>query len=229
MAENTPFYPSETGSSSLQKDQKIKLILEKLSDGRAFTLIELAEVAKQDPSKTKITLDNWRDAALIQTRGNRKRTYYFIENEEVLQTLQKEFENPTPKKPKGMKYCRHCYNHFAGYAGVKMEEALVNNELLEPKEIQPDHYPEYKVTPKGWKWFSQIGIEKEDLEEKGGRLTKQCLDFSERKSHLGGKLGGALLSRFLENKWAKKVPDSREIQFTEEGRKQLKKTLNLNL
>ncbi len=121
-----------------------------------------------------------------------------------------------------MKYSRHCYKHLAGYVGVKVTEALVNKGVLKPADIH------YEVTDMGWKWLDEeLEIHEDDFAQQGKRLSKQCLDFSERKSHLGGKLGETILSKMLETGWAHKVPDSREIRFTPRGKEWLKDKLGL--
>jgi hypothetical protein len=48
-------------------------------------------------------------------------------------------------------------------------------------------------------------------------LCKSCLDWSERRSHLAGTLGKALLSRMFDQGWARRSDDSRAVLFTPEG------------
>ncbi len=213
-----------------QVNNSLKKLLIHLSSGKAHTLIELIKSTKTSKSKLNDILGELMLMNVVKTRKNRNHTYYYIENPEKIDFLKPFLPHPnTPLKiPSGMKYSRHCYKHLAGYVGVKLEEALIRHNFIIRQDLEDD-YNNYRVTPEGWEWFSQFGISKESIESSGGRLTKQCLDFSERKSHLGGKLGDALLGEFFEKGWVYQVPDSREVKLTEAGKKGMLKELGINL
>lgn len=197
-------------------------LFSKLYDGRAFTLIEISKAIGLSRSKTQKQLNTLVKQGILYTRKNRKRTYYYLGNQDFLNQLKKNnFSEISAEShlPKGIKYCRHCYKHLAGYVGVAFAEAMVKKGFLTTENLQ------YKVTDKGRKWFARIGVNKDVYKE--DRLAIQCLDFSERKSHLGGKLGDALLSVMFKKNWVKQVPKSREIQFTTRGRSAFLKELDL--
>ena len=69
------------------------------------------------------------------------------------------------------------------------------------------------------------GADVADMRKKRRPICRACLDWSERRHHLAGTLGQWLLNYVLENKWAKRDPDSRAIHFSEYGYKQLTKKL----
>jgi hypothetical protein len=52
-------------------------------------------------------------------------------------------------------------------------------------------------------------------------VCKACLDWSERRHHLAGTLGAAVMSRFTELNWAARdpAPGSRVVNFTRTGEK----------
>lgn len=203
--------------------QNIQL-LAKLREGRAFTLTELSNSARTDRKSTQKHLDKMVKSGVLLTRINRKRTYYFLPTGLSIDCIARLGLPKDSKKqslPIGIKYCRHCYKHLAGYIGVKLTEALVENQIL----VETDR--DYTITEKGWRWFAILGIDKLNF-NKSKRLARKCLDFSERKSHLGGQLGDALLERMVLKDWMVQVPDSREILVTETGKKQLKKELGFN-
>lgn len=200
-------------------------VLSKLRDGSAWTGIELNNGTKTDRESTQKILNEMTKAGLLKIRVNRKRDYYYLEkdvSDELAIFLDLPDESQVKTLPSGMKYCRHCYNHLAGYVGVKLAEALEEREILIKEERN------YTVTVRGWQWFSSLGIHKADF-DKDKRLANQCLDFSERKSHLGGQLGDALLKMMLAREWLVKVPDSREICVTDKGRRVLKNELDVEL
>ncbi len=211
-------------------NDSLQRLLTHLSSGRAYTLIELSKKTKTSKRKTREILKDLGTMEVVKTRKNRKRDYYFIPEPlkiDYIKTLAKNDKN-TSKDPEGMKYSRHCYNHLAGYVGVQLTEALVSQNFIIPQRVNED-YGNYEITPAGWKWFSKLGIEKESFAQNGSRLTKQCLDFSERKSHLGGKLGDALLKKLIHKGWASETPNSREIQFTATGRKNMLAELGIEV
>lgn len=210
-----------------QVNTSLKKLLLLLSSGKAFTTIELSRFAKTSTPRTEEILKDLIGMDIVATRKSRNRIYYFIPTPNRTDYIKMLSDKNSKALPKGMKYSRHCYKHLAGYVGVKVEEALVNHNYIIPENIQND-YGIYKVTSEGWEWFSKFGIEKAEIERKGGRLTKQCLDFSERKSHLGGKLGDALLDGFLKKDWFIQVPNSREVKLTDLGKAQLLKELDID-
>lgn len=218
-------------SEQLRIRSKVNTSLRKLllllSSGKAFTTIELSRFAKTSIPRTEEILKDLTGMDIVATRKSRNRIYYFIPAPNRIDYIKTLSSKNSKTLPKGMKYSRHCYKHLAGFVGVKVEEALVAHNYIIPENIQND-YGIYKITPEGWKWFSKFDIEKNEIERKGGRLTKQCLDFSERKSHLGGKLGDALLDGFLKKGWFIQVPNSREVKLTDIGKTQLLKELDID-
>lgn len=212
-------------------NDSLRRLLALLSSGKAYTLIELSKSSKTSKRKTEEILKDLATMEVVQVRKSRKRTYFFIPDPTSIRYIKKlalSISKAVDPQPQGMKYARHCYNHLAGYAGVKLEEALVNRHFIVRQDTSESN-SHYKVTPEGWEWFAQFGIHKNNIEKKGNRLTKQCLDFSERKSHLGGKLGDALLYEFLEKGWVSQVPGSREIKFTEIGKRQMMTNLGISI
>lgn len=200
-----------------------------LADGRAYTLIELSDKTKIDKDSLQMRLNSLAEKDILKTRGNRKRPYYYLGENEFKSKFQDKKLIEDKEIPQGMKYCRHCYKHLAGYVGVRMEQAMVKKGYLIPLELHPNEYGAYEITAIGKQWFRSLGIDINQLTQKGGRLTKQCLDFSERKNHLGGKLGDALLAKMLEKNWAEQVPGSREIKITPAGKEALKAELGVDL
>lgn len=181
-----------------------------LKSGQAQTLIELARKAGLDREIAAKYLSKMAIAGTVKTRRNRKRIYYFISDSNHAKDEKAE-ENISPKNlPKGMKYCRHCYKHLAGYMGVMITRALIKNGFLDESEAG------YTITSKGWRWFAKWEIKKENLNPKK-TFAKQCLDFSERRNHLGGQLGDALLKTMMKKQCIKQVPNSREIKITQDG------------
>lgn len=211
---------------SVEEDPRMISLWVKLAGGRAYTLIELSGAAGYDRQETRRILEKAKKAGVIRTRGNRNRTYYFIQNGLPESVIAKPGWPKPPERisaPSGMRYCRHCYGHLAGYVGVKLSAALVKKGILVPDQEKL----QYSVTKNGWDWFAKQEIYPEDFDA-NRPLTKTCLDFSERKNHLGGQLGDALLRKMLEKGWMSRVPGSREIKITREGRQKLEQSLDFD-
>src|SRR5690625_1200433 len=141
----------ETLATTLQ-DQ----LLETLLNGRAYTRIELANNLKANRKETTQTLNHLQSKSIVHCRENRKRDYYYIPQNQLTETKTTHNLNPkhtAPNALKGMKYCRHCYNHLAGYVGVQTTQALVHKGFLIPQGVE-----NYNVTKKGWRWFLALGI-----------------------------------------------------------------------
>lgn len=122
-----------------------------------------------------------------------------------------------------MRYCRTCYDHLAGYVGVSIVEAMESTGYLVKYE------KEYHVTEKGWKWFSQFDILQKEFKNNRRPLTRQCLDWSERRPHLAGQLGSIFLEKIIQRKWFRQVNFSRELIITAKGRQELYKLLGITL
>lgn len=123
---------------------------------------------------------------------------------------------------KAFDYCRSCYGHLAGYVGVAITEAMEERDFLKKSKTS------YSITEQGWHWLShfdvcQIGYGKRRP------LARRCLDGTERRPHLAGPIGSALLERMLEKDWFEKIESSRELIVTDNGRHALKKELGVVL
>lgn len=87
----------------------------------------------------------------------------------------------------------------------------------------------YSVTPSGEEWFQSVGICIDDLKSARRSFAHQCLDWSERKHHIAGALGAAILQMMLKHDWMRKKKNSREIIITPKGKAELKNKLDLKI
>jgi hypothetical protein len=113
---------------------------------------------------------------------------------------------------------------LAGKFAVELADALQRGGFLAPADPK-----NFTLTDRGREWFEQIGVEFSAAEVRHARFARQCLDWTERRHHIGGQLGCAMLSRFRELKWIATVRDSRAVRVTHEGERQLAKRLGLTL
>jgi len=120
-----------------------------------------------------------------------------------------------PRDPE-LRRARSCYDHLAGDLAVKMYERFIDRALL------AHHGGDVRLTERGHRFFARRGIDIEALG--GGRraLCRCCLDWSERRYHLGGTLGAAILDTIVAQGWAARATKSRIVRFSVGGEQKLR-------
>ncbi len=203
-----------------------------LLDGRAYTASELSIVANISPTAASNHLSKLLEAELVKVDIQGRHRYYSLSTSEVAHAVEglanlavNDLTETGGKKHEknGVKYCRTCYDHLAGFVGVRIVEALETKGYLTKSQKA------YSVSEEGWKWFLSFNISKDDLKKNRRPITRQCLDWSERRPHLAGQLGAEFLNRVLERKWFKRVEFTREMIITAKGRQELYDLLGLDL
>jgi hypothetical protein len=110
-----------------------------------------------------------------------------------------------------------CYDHLAGDLGVQMLDAMIRKKLVR------QHKTEIALTREGARFVEMhLRIDVASIAHARRPLCRACLDWSERRHHLAGTLGAAIMTRFTELKWAARDPvaGSRVVNFTRHGEKQ---------
>lgn len=203
-------------------------ILWSLLDGKAYTATELAAFANVSTTSASNHLSKLLDADLLKVETQGRHRYFTFSNTDVayaveaLAQLSKVNSDVKKAKPTGIKYCRTCYDHLAGYVGVQFVEAMETQGFLVKDEKH------YWVTEMGWEWLQNFDIQQTDYAAIRRPLTRQCLDWSERRSHLAGQLGADLLKFMIEKKWLKRVEFSRELVVTVRGRQEIFSVLGIS-
>lgn len=203
-----------------------------LLDGKAYTATEL--MAFTDSSATGVSnhLAKLRKADLVKVEKQGRHRYYSFAKPEVAYAIealaslagepatQQAGKNP---KTSGIRFCRTCYDHLAGFVGVALTEALEQQGCL----IKAD--ADYTITDKGWYWLADLDINLSDLAQRRRPLTRRCLDWSERRPHLAGQLGATLLEKMVHQGWFRRVQSSRELLLTSKGRQELWERLRVTV
>jgi hypothetical protein len=118
----------------------------------------------------------------------------------------------TGPRDQALREARVCYDHLAGDMGILLYDRLLAQGWLR------DH-PEFPVvTVRGADHLTTLGLDIPELQGDRRPICRACLDWSERRSHLAGGLGQALLDMMLARGWARRLPDSRVIQFSPTGK-----------
>jgi DNA-binding transcriptional ArsR family regulator len=198
-----------------------------LMDGLALPAGELAEVAGVSPQTASTHLQKLLEGKLLTVESHGRHRYYRLSSSEVAAALEALMViAPQAKKrhssDEHLCFARTCYDHLAGWLGVAFTNALKENNHLEQDGLQ------YNLTPTGWKKFEDFGLDLETLVLQR-HFAKACLDWTERKHHLGGALGRAVTSKMLELHWLARLPETRALRLTQTGRVGLPKTFGIRL
>ena len=208
-------------------------ILYCLMDGRAQTSTELAMVAGVSPSTASVHLNQLKTAHLVSVLRRGKYRYYFLEGPDVAQVLEAlavlvgGVGKFTPSTPSPLRNARTCYDHIAGRLGVLLHNQFkARRWLLEGKDKGK---AVYDLTPEGKEAFGALGIDLAATRSLRRLFAYACLDWSERRAHLGGALGAALLKTALQRRWVIQDGDGRALTITRLGHAELKRRFDLYL
>ena len=131
------------------------------------------------------------------------------------------------KYPHKLSAARTCYDHIAGTLGVALLDALVRQEwLVASDSAMPESY---RLSAKGMKAFTALGIEIPQLEMQRRQLAVPCLDWSERRPHLRGSLAAAILVLAKKKRWVVPELESRALTLTAKGRREMAAAFGLSL
>jgi len=203
-----------------------------LMDGHARTSTELAVIADVSASTASAHLNRLKQARLAKVLVQGKHRYYSLAGSNVASVLEglsglagtarNEF---VPNTPQYLRAARTCYDHLAGVLGVRLHDRLCAMGWLSA----PSRDNSYQVTPKGNKMLASLGVDVDQTRALRRRFAFGCVDWSERRFHLGGALGAALLQVALKNKWVTRELDSRAVSLTSLGRKELSDRFGVSL
>lgn len=197
-----------------------------LMDGRARTSTELAILAEISPSTASVHLGKLREQSLVQVLAQGKHRYYQLAGMQVAAALEslmaiagKVAPRFTPSTPERLRQARTCYDHMAGTYAVLIHDYLLRNAYL----IVEEDATAYELSADGKQFFDVMGIEVGELRKGRRRFACACVDWSERRPHIGGAVGAALLTHFIQHRWVEADLDSRALQLTAKGRRQFTK------
>jgi len=203
-------------------------MLYSLVDGHARTSTELAAVAGVTPSTASVHLQRLKAQGLVKLLAQGKHRYYSLESPQVAAALEalsvlaggrpERFEPNTPYR---LRAARTCYDHIAGTLGVELHDRFLERRWLAAGESG------YGLTAAGRQAFAALGIDVEAAEALRRRFAFPCLDWSERRPHLGGALGAAVLALALKRRWVAEDPDGRALSVTTTGVRELQSRFGL--
>lgn len=175
-------------------------ILCALMSGTAHTCSELAGHVGVAPSTASEHLGVLLDAGLVVSRPQGRCRYFALASSDVAELLERLTAAPllcthvpTPAVPVPLAYARSCYDHLAGELGVRVYDRMVERGHL---VVTDDGVA---VTATGRAWLDGLGVDPAAASRRP--RARSCLDWSQRRSHLGGAAGAGLLDRMLGERW----------------------------
>jgi DNA-binding transcriptional ArsR family regulator len=197
-----------------------------LLDGQARTSTELAIVADVSPSTASAHLNRLKIERLVKVFVQGKHRYYSLERPDVAGALEglsvlvggsrDKFVSNAPSR---LRNARTCYDHIAGTLGVLLHNSFMSRGWI--SVVASDRDDAYDLTPIGTRAIEGLGIDVAAIRSLRRRFAYACLDWSERKPHIGGALGAALLKIALKRKWVLQDLDSRALSVTTAGRREM--------
>ena len=211
--------------ASLVGDPARANMLTALMTGRALTASELAQEAGITPQTASSHLSKLEAGGLIEPEKQGRHRYYRLTDPDVAGVLEGlaglaaragHMRVRTGPKDPALRRARICYDHLAGDLGVQMLDSMKAQRLVRQKK------QDIELTLDGARFLEKnLQISEAMLAHPRRPVCKACLDWSERRHHLAGTLGAAMMSRFTELKWAARdtAPSSRVVNFTRAGEK----------
>ena len=194
-----------------------------LMDGHARTSTELAVVADVSTSTASAHLNRLKEERLVKMITQGKHRFYSLGGPKVarvLEGLSVLVDQPrgkfVPNTPTRLRAARVCYDHLAGHLGVSLHD-----RFKQLKWLSNTSEDAYELTADGVKALESFGVDVDETRKLRRRFAYACLDWSERRPHIGGALGSALLQAALKKKWVSRDLDSRAIRVTSIGRREL--------
>ena len=195
-----------------------------LMTDQALTATELAAIAGVTKQTMSAHLSRLLDAGLVDVDQQGRHRYFRLSNEDVARLLESLMGVAyrtgsvrlisSPRDP-ALRHARRCYGHLAGELGVMAYEALLKQGVLESNSRTVE------LTETGSGWFRRLGIDTAALARQHRAFCRPCMDWSERRHHLAGALGTAMLSRFCELNWVTRSTNSRVIRITPLGERSI--------
>jgi DNA-binding transcriptional ArsR family regulator len=212
--------PDLASVAALMGDPTRGQILLALMDGSARTATELALEGGVSPSTASSHLARLTAAGLLSIARQGRHRYFRLAAPEVAAALEglmnlaqhngRRTSRPAPGDA-ALRRARICYDHLAGEAGVRLFDRLREAGYLGGTSDA------LELTGRGEAWCGRLGIDVGALRSGRRRVCRACLDWSERRSHLAGALGAALLERLVSLHYARRSPHGRAVVLSRRG------------
>jgi DNA-binding transcriptional ArsR family regulator len=214
--------PAIANVAALIGDPARANILTALMAGKALTVSELAQEAGVTLQTTSAHLSKLLGGGMVAARKQGRHKYFELASPKVAETIEAlmglaadsgHLRTRTGPRDEALRAARRCYNHLAGFAGVQLYESMVRRGFLTVDASG------LSLSSLGREFATNLEIDVDRLSSSRTPLCRECLDWSERKTHLAGSLGRALLDHMIQDKWVVANSASRVVTFTPRGQR----------
>jgi DNA-binding transcriptional ArsR family regulator len=203
-------------------------MLTRLLGSEHATAGELARASGITPQTASAHLAKLVESELVATRTQGRHRYFRLADDDIAHVLEAlafvaerdAGDDPPPGKwsrepYRRLREARSCYGHLAGRLGVALHDALVDRGAVSFDGRA------FGIAAAGRDALRAIGVDPDDVPSGRRGVVYPCLDWSERRDHFAGPLAVALLGHFVTMRWLRRVPESRALLPTPEGRRAL--------
>jgi len=187
-------------------------------DGRALTARELADRAGVTPQTASGHLAKLLAAGMIRMERQGRHHYHRLASADIAQMLEamhvagarlSERTRTVRTGPRDaqMREARSCYDHLAGRLAVELADRLT------------DGADASALSTAGERRLADWGLDIMSLRSVRRPFCRPCLDWSERRPHLAGAIGAAILDHSLASGWLRRSDGSRALQVTPAGQR----------
>lgn len=222
--------------ANLLADPARAAILWTLIDGTTRPAGELAFAANVSAQSASAHLAKLVEGGLLATEAQGRHRYFRIASREAAHLIESvasfgasirpRVPPPAPlvrAMPGQFLHARTCYDHFAGETAVRVLQAMLEQRWLVSAG------PEFKATRLGREKLAALGIDP-GAEPQGRRpFARGCVDLTQRRPHLAGTLGAALLDLYVREGWVLRSPRSRVVSITPRGREAFRRKLGVSM
>jgi DNA-binding transcriptional ArsR family regulator len=217
-------------TASVISDPSRAAILTVLLDGRFHTASELSLIIGVKPQTTSYHLSKLIEQNIIVVENQGRHRYFGIQNQEIARTIESLLVISPPEKIKSLRqsrsdaairYARTCYDHIAGYMGVQLADAFLRKGYIDQ---------EFSLTKEGERFLEEeLKVNLKELKKKRRSYCHKCLDWSERRHHIAGAIGLAILEKFVEYEWVVRLPKTRALAITHKGKEGIHNLLSIEV
>jgi DNA-binding transcriptional ArsR family regulator len=196
--------------------------------GRSLPATDLARAARVSRSTASAHIAQLTASGLVVVERRGRHRFHRLADERVAEAIER-LAAIAPAQPvrslqesnraTAHRAARSCYDHLAGALGVAVADALREAGALDRGTLElraPDR-------------FAALGVEVDALGRGRRPLTRSCLDWSERRPHLAGELGAAMLAALLDRAWLVRRPAGRAVAVTPRGIAGLDEVLGIDV
>lgn len=218
--------------AALLADPSRAAMMVALLDGRALAAGELARIAAVSAQTASAHLSKLLAGGLVRLTAQGRHRYYAIANGEIAHAIETLSVIAPPAKIRSLRQslqmqqlssARTCYDHLAGRLAVGIADSLVERGDCERLESG------FAIATSGIAFLATLGIDAASLCKGTPPIAKSCIDWTERRQHLGGPVGKALLHAMIDRQWLERSAQPRLLRVTQAGRRSLRRHFNLDV